>query len=83
MRIDCPHCGPRDRREFSYRGAVLPLPEPGAADEAWFAHVYLRDNPAGPIEEYWQHEGGCRAWLVATRDTISHRIHAVRAAAAR
>lgn len=80
MRIDCPHCGLRDKREFAYLGAARPRPEGAAPAADWFAYVYLRDNPAGPIEEFWQHDGGCRAWLIVTRDTRTHRIHAVRPA---
>ena len=30
-------------------------------------YVYLRDNPRGPLREYWHHAGGCRRWLVVTR----------------
>ena len=49
MRIPCPLCGPRDRREFTYYGAedYLHRPAPDAAPEAWDAYLHLRDNPAG------------------------------------
>lgn len=43
----------------------------------WHDYVYLRANPAGPHRELWQHTGGCRAWLVVTRDTKSHEITAI------
>ena len=81
MRIPCPHCGPRDVREFSYLGdATLRRPEPTAADalEQFTAYVYLRDNPAGPHQELWYHGFGCQAWLVVTRDTRTHAIAAAR-----
>ena len=42
--------------------------------EAWFDYVYLRDNPKGGTDEYWQHSGGCRAWLVVERDTLTHEV---------
>jgi sarcosine oxidase subunit delta len=29
-------------------------------------YVYLRDNPAGVIEEFWYHTQGCRQWLRVT-----------------
>ena len=76
MRIDCPFCGERGIREFLYLGdATLPRPAAPPEDQAaWHAYVYLRDNPAGPHREYWQHEAGCRAWLVVERDTRSHAI---------
>jgi heterotetrameric sarcosine oxidase delta subunit len=81
MRIPCPHCGPRDVREFSYLGdATLRRPDPAAADalEQFTDYVYLRDNPAGPHHELWYHGFGCQAWLVVTRDTRNHAISAAR-----
>jgi len=74
MRIGCPYCGTRDAAEFIYRGdraAAAPAPED---DEAAFAQVYLRDNPAGPLRELWYHAQGCRNWLTVTRDTLTHQI---------
>ena len=37
MRIPCPICGERDRREFYYRGAALALtrPDPEASGGDW------------------------------------------------
>ncbi len=60
-------------------GAAVPgAAVPGAADlESWIDYVYLRENPAGPHREYWHHTGGCRSWLVVTRDTLSHEISRV------
>ena len=76
MRLTCPVCGERDSREFYYQGAALALerPAPDAGDAAWEAYVHLRDNPAGLTRELWQHEGGCSAWIVAERNTITHEI---------
>ncbi|KUP92071.1 sarcosine oxidase subunit delta [Tritonibacter horizontis] len=74
MRIACPLCGARDRREFTYRGAALPVPALDAGAEAWSVHVHLRENPAGPLEELWQHELGCGAWLKVRRDTVTHAM---------
>jgi sarcosine oxidase subunit delta len=77
MRIPCPHCGPRDVREFSYLGDAAPTrPDPAAADalERFTEYVYLRDNPAGPLRELWYHGAGCQAWLAVTRDTRTHEI---------
>ena len=73
MRIPCPFCGPRSSEEFSYHGDAAPIRPRGEAPvEAWADYVYLRDNPAGPIEELWWHGSGCRAWLVVSRDTRTH-----------
>lgn len=80
MRIPCPHCGPRDVREFSYLGDSVPQrPDPNAPDvrEHFTAYVYLRDNPAGPHRELWYHGAGCQAWLAVERDTRTHAIGAV------
>ena len=80
MIIHCPHCGPRDLAEFSYGGdATITRPDPASTDQAaWNAYVYDRDNPAGEHREYWQHSGGCRRFVVVTRDTLTHGISDVR-----
>ncbi|MFP4274033.1 MAG: sarcosine oxidase subunit delta [Paracoccaceae bacterium] len=79
MRIACPICGLRDRREFTYRGAAVALDRPAedAGRAAWDDYLHNRDNPAGPLRELWYHEAGCAAWLVVTRDTRSHEVQAV------
>jgi sarcosine oxidase subunit delta len=79
MRIPCPFCGPRDRREFYYRGAAVGLarPAPDAGMDAWDDYMHLRDNPAGETRDLWQHEAGCGAWLVVTRDTVTHEVRSV------
>ena len=85
MLIPCPFCGPRESSEFSYLGDVTPKrPEvaPGEADtgaarEAFHDYLYLRDNVAGDMSEYWYHRGGCRAWLIAVRSTLTHRFTSV------
>jgi sarcosine oxidase subunit delta len=81
MRIPCPYCGPRDSSEFAYHGDAAPR-RPADGDAAAMAdYVYLRDNPAGPIEELWYHAQGCRSWLVVSRDTRDHAIAGARLAA--
>jgi heterotetrameric sarcosine oxidase delta subunit len=81
MRISCPYCGERGSEEFHYHGAAgLARPDAEAPVEAWHAYVYLRDNPAGRHAEYWQHQHGCREWLVVTRDTRDHGVIAVQPA---
>ena len=76
MRIKCSICGERDRREFYYQGHAIALdrPAPDAGDDAWESYVYLRENPAGETRDLWQHETGCGAWLVVTRNTVTHEI---------
>jgi methylglutamate dehydrogenase subunit B len=77
MLIKCPHCGKRPVEEFTFLGDAAPQ-RPTSNDAAtmdqWFDYVYLRDNPKGRLDEYVHHSGGCRAWLVVTRDTANHEV---------
>jgi hypothetical protein len=46
-----------------HRGAPRWRSEPALDDavrQRWHDYVYLRDNPAGPHRELWQHVSGCR-----------------------
>jgi sarcosine oxidase subunit delta len=63
-------------REFTYRGHATGLdrPAPDAGEAAWDNFVFLRDNPAGPTRDLWYHSGGCGAWLVVDRNTVTHEI---------
>ena len=77
MCIPCPWCGERPLSEFTYSGdasKTRPKNPEKASPEDWVDYVYLRDNPAGKHGEYWHHSGGCRSWLIVTRDTRSHEI---------
>ena len=81
MRIECPHCGERDLREFSYRGHALALNRPSEAAEPreWDDYLHNRANPAGATEDLWQHVP-CGTWIVAERDTVTHQIASTRRA---
>ena len=83
MRISCPHCGDRDSREFAYTGDAHALnrPAPDAGEAAWDDYLNLRHNPAGPTRDLWYHEGGCGAWIVVDRNTVTHEIAATALAA--
>lgn len=76
MRLTCPLCGPRDRREFYYYGsdAYLNRPTPEATPAAWDDYLHLRDNPAGITRDLWYHETGCAQWLCVTRNTVTHEV---------
>ncbi|MFD1911660.1 sarcosine oxidase subunit delta [Halodurantibacterium flavum] len=77
MRLPCPLCGLRDRREFTYYGAADYLARPPEdAPEAWDDYLHNRDNPAGETRDLWYHDGGCGAWLVVTRNTMTHEVAA-------
>lgn len=75
MRIPCPCCGWRDRREFTYYGheTFLRRPEEEAGAEAWDDYLHNRDNPAGPTRDLWYHDP-CGSWVLVTRDTVSHAV---------
>lgn len=77
IRIPCPHCGLRDHSEFTYLGdaGVRRPSDPDESDpQQWFDYIYYRDNPRGKHRELWHHGHGCRAWLVVTRDTLTHEV---------
>ena len=76
MKIPCPLCGPRDRREFYYYGSPDYLSPVGQdADlDALDNQLFLRDNIAGQVQDLWYHEGGCAAWLKVTRSTVTHAV---------
>jgi methylglutamate dehydrogenase subunit B len=82
MQIHCPYCGERDRSEFTYLGDASKSRPGGdtASAEDIFDYVYLRPNVAGPMDEFWYHGGGCHAWLIVTRHTVTHAISSVRIA---
>ena len=48
--------------------------------DQWMDYVYLRDNPRGNSVEYVHHSGGCRAWLIVTRNTDTHEVNSAIAA---
>jgi sarcosine oxidase subunit delta len=77
MRIGCPLCGERDRREFTYKGAALALdrPNPDAGSEVWDDYVHNRENPAGNTEDLWYHDP-CGSWIRVARSTTTHAIAA-------
>ncbi|MBA3449464.1 MAG: sarcosine oxidase subunit delta [Pseudaminobacter sp.] len=85
MRIACPFCGERESGEFTYLGDAKPKrpamvaldAERAGEDDSFYDYVYLRDNVAGDMSEYWYHGGGCRSWLVVGRNTITHEISSV------
>jgi heterotetrameric sarcosine oxidase delta subunit len=80
LRIDCPFCGMRDETEFVYGGdAARRRPDLQENSlEVWNDHVFLRDNPKGPHQEYWFHQHGCRSWLQVERNVATHEITNVR-----
>ena len=77
LRIPCPYCGARDEVEFTYRGdATVTRPGPDGDVGAFHDYLYLRRNPRGWQVEWWQHNGGCRAFLKVLRHTVTHEVRA-------
>ena len=76
MKLPCPLCGSRDRREFYYMGAedYLDRPDQDASLDALDDHLFLRDNPAGETRDLWYPEQGCGAWRIVTRNTVTHQV---------
>jgi heterotetrameric sarcosine oxidase delta subunit len=85
MRLKCPLCGERDRREFYYSGSddYLVRPAADAPMQAWDDYLHNRDNPDGQMRDLWYHEQGCAQWLVVTRNTVTHEISGVELVAER
>lgn len=75
MRITCPYCGERDRREFTYQGdaVILSRPSEDADPQEWSDYLHIRDNHAGPTRDLWYHDP-CGAWIKVDRDTTTHEI---------
>lgn len=79
MLLTCPYCGPRDVSEFTYQGdGNRQRPAPASQDlQAWNEYVYDRQNPAGDLNEIWQHSGGCRSHVRVRRNTVTHAVSSV------
>lgn len=78
MIINHPLLGPCDASEFTYLGDASLIDRPDPADknaaDNFADYLYLRTSPAGEHRELWYHEYGSRAWLVVTRNTLTHEI---------
>jgi len=78
--IECPYCGERDQREFSYGGeAHIARPENSddLSDADWADYVFMRTNTKGVFAERWVHAAGCRKWFNVLRNTASDTFLAV------
>ena len=81
MLLRCPWCGPRELEEFRFR-SVLTGERAGPGESvttgdhpsAAYARVYERANVPDSSVEYWQHDRGCRAWLVVQRNPSTAEV---------
>jgi sarcosine oxidase subunit delta len=53
---------------------MRPVNPESATDEDWFDYIYVRDNPRGIHQEYWQHIAGCRSYVKVLRNTVTHEV---------
>lgn len=78
--ITCPHCGPRNDDEFTFKGEAVPRPPVDDADpEGWRHYLYTRRNVSGWHVERWFHVSGCRRFLEIERNTATNEIRRVEA----
>ena len=72
--MHCPLNGPRNISEFAYGDEVVQEPDPSRASQAeWADYVFLDDNPAGVVREWWYHVATAY-WFIAERDRASDEI---------
>ncbi len=80
MQIHCPHCGSRAQGEFIFERTVDSVVTLEATPDDAMTALFTRHNPRGLDNEIWRHTFGCRAWMVVTRNRVTHEITATRAA---
>lgn len=72
--MNCPLNGPRNVSEFICGREVKEMPDPAAcSDETWAAHLFLEDNIAGEVTEWWMH-APTSYWFIARRNTITEEM---------
>lgn len=73
--IPCPYCGPRNSTDMRYLGETHGRPDPNnTSPEEWRTYLYLRDNPAGWMEETWYCRSGCRRHFTVERNTVTNEF---------
>ena len=72
--MHCPLNGPRNISEFVCGGEVTVPPDPNRSSDAeWADYVFMPDNPAGVVREWWFH-AATAYWFIAERDTRTDEI---------
>jgi sarcosine oxidase, subunit delta len=70
----CPLNGPRNISEFVCGGDVKSAPDPRTcSDGAWAEYLFLEDNIAGEVDEWWLHAPS-NTWFIARRNTLTDEI---------
>ena len=72
--MPCPLNGPRNIQEFICAGPVEAQPDPTrCTDEEWSAFVWMEENRAGVVREWWCH-AATSYWFIAERNTVTDEI---------
>ncbi len=71
--MNCPLNGWRNIGEFVYGGEVRPAPGADADTETWADWVFMVDNQAGVVREWWFH-APTSYWFIAERDTANDTL---------
>ena len=72
--MPCPLNGPRNISEFICGGEVIVEPDPDSASPGdWADYLFMRDNPAGLVREWWFHVP-TSFWFIAERDTTTDEV---------
>lgn len=72
--LNCPLNGPRNISEFVWGGETRQMPDPAtASDEQWTGYLFLEENIAGEITEWWLHVP-TNYWFIARRNTLTDEI---------
>lgn len=66
--IPCPMNGLRPENEFITGAEIRPLPDAGADASVWADYLFMNDNPAGEVWEWWCHTPS-GFWFAMRRDT--------------
>ena len=69
--MPCPLNGPRNISEFVCAGEFEIEPDPAtASDPDWADHLFMLDNQAGIVREWWYHVP-TSYWFIAERNTVT------------
>ncbi len=71
--MTCPMNGPRNISEFVWGGDVKRDPGQACTDGDWADHLFLEDNAAGEVDEWWLHAPS-NTWFIARRNTVTDAI---------
>jgi sarcosine oxidase subunit delta len=72
--MTCPLNGPRNISEFACAGELVDSPDPRTlSDEAWADVIFLANNTAGVVREWWVHVASSY-WFIAERNTVTDEI---------